>query len=1103
MILMFSTFDVLIECSLDEKAEKEFMTVGWGKKETQFHGSVGKDNRKKAEIEIKNIEELNKTITCCWRGDGEYFAVNFVGSNGRMFKVFNKEGSMQYVSELCENLQVPIAWKSSGLWIAKPEILKNKYVITLFERNGLKHFELVLPFSPDIEEVTNLSWNQDSDILLIETNRNGIYTLYFYTICNYHWYMKYHIEYSFPIVYNWSQNFAEPKKLHIMDVNGKYSILKFDYVVNHSNGNSNNDETVVAVLDGHKLLLTNFKSQMLPPPMASLEVTLENPANVVNFIQSSTEFDSNSFMTIDQANVATFYRCIFNDAINGRKFNSVEKVKSVQLKNIENVVHSLWIDSFKLLVTSEHTIFLYSTDSESMLAEIMLEDVVAGIVKINESLYAAQLIDGTLIGIEVNENGLSISDKEFPKLPELCEKVVPVVKNDVMFYGHKNLKKKLYLNSKEIANEVTSFTVTNDQEFLIYTTIGELKFVKIDKNPEEVIDTRRIERGSKIISLVKDKSQIIFQLPRGNLETISPRILSFKIIRKHLEVPNYKTAFDLLRKERINLNLLIDMQPQKFLNEIEDFVLQIDNINWLNLFLTELKNEDVTTTMYKFCDKIEEGTDESFTFENKIQFICEEMLDIFERFDQKKYLLPSITSHVKNENLEKALQLIWDLKKAGGNDKEADDAIKYLLYLIDINVLYNIALGMYDYQLVMFVAQKSQKDPKEYVPFLQELKSFDPFYAKYKIDCFLKRYTKAVSNISSLCAESSEKFDECIELIKKHSLYEAALFAFDGYKNCYQKICILYGDHLRVKGKFLEAILMYERGGDYKQALSSARNILDWKKCLVLARKCNYNESEVNDLASKLTHSLIDLGRFKEACEIIRKFNEDPRLLIETLVHGRYYDEALLEISFIDPDNQFINEIIRPNIVNHFNETIKAIGDDKATFLLQKSRLLSIRQEKIRKIQNPQEDDDDDTFSDTTSINSQSSRNTAKTFRSSKQKRKHERKLLNLKEGNKFEDVALLDSIWKLVHKIVNSESQCAIKELIVAGIELNMDDYSGNLQVISKTFKTIQMFLILKHLNGFKINNCKVFKFKFFKTVIFPLEILQRSFADTEALSG
>jgi hypothetical protein len=37
------------------------------------------------------------------------------------------------------------------------------------------------------------------------------------------------------------------------------------------------------------------------------------------------------------------------------------------------------------------------------------------------------------------------------------------------------------------------------------------------------------------------------------------------------------------------------------------------------------------------------------------------------------------------------------------------DAIKYIIFLTNVNQLYDVALGMYDFQLVLMVAQYSQK----------------------------------------------------------------------------------------------------------------------------------------------------------------------------------------------------------------------------------------------------------------------------------------------------------------------------------------------------------------------------------------------------------
>lgn len=44
------------------------------------------------------------------------------------------------------------------------------------------------------------------------------------------------------------------------------------------------------------------------------------------------------------------------------------------------------------------------------------------------------------------------------------------------------------------------------------------------------------------------------------------------------------------------------------------------------------------------------------------------------------------------------------------NDKSrAEDALKYLMFLVDVNELFDVALGMYDFELVLMVAEKSQK----------------------------------------------------------------------------------------------------------------------------------------------------------------------------------------------------------------------------------------------------------------------------------------------------------------------------------------------------------------------------------------------------------
>ena len=39
----------------------------------------------------------------------------------------------------------------------------------------------------------------------------------------------------------------------------------------------------------------------------------------------------------------------------------------------------------------------------------------------------------------------------------------------------------------------------------------------------------------------------------------------------------------------------------------------------------------------------------------------------------------------------------------------AEEALKYLVFLADVNELYDVALGTYDFDLVLMVAEKSNK----------------------------------------------------------------------------------------------------------------------------------------------------------------------------------------------------------------------------------------------------------------------------------------------------------------------------------------------------------------------------------------------------------
>lgn len=46
---------------------------------------------------------------------------------------------------------------------------------------------------------------------------------------------------------------------------------------------------------------------------------------------------------------------------------------------------------------------------------------------------------------------------------------------------------------------------------------------------------------------------------------------------------------------------------------------------------------------------------------------------------------------------------------ADDNPHLVEDAVKYIIFLVDADKLYNTALGMYDFSLVLMIAQHAQK----------------------------------------------------------------------------------------------------------------------------------------------------------------------------------------------------------------------------------------------------------------------------------------------------------------------------------------------------------------------------------------------------------
>ena len=83
---------------------------------------------------------------------------------------------------------------------------------------------------------------------------------------------------------------------------------------------------------------------------------------------------------------------------------------------------------------------------------------------------------------------------------------------------------------------------------------------------------------------------LVMQMPRGNLETIYPRALVLAGIRDSINKKNYKKALLACRNQRVDMNILHDHAPQQFITDVDTFIDQIQKVEYIDLFLSQLRS---------------------------------------------------------------------------------------------------------------------------------------------------------------------------------------------------------------------------------------------------------------------------------------------------------------------------------------------------------------------------------------------------------------------------------------------------------------------------------------------------------------------------------
>ena len=685
----------------------------------------------------------------------------------------------------------------------------------------------------------------------------------------------------------------------------------------------------------------------------------------------------------------------------------------------------------------------------------------------------------------------------------------------IIYLTHNNY---LYENGTLLATEVNSFIIF--KHFLLFTQLSSSPYSTlhlIDLNEEKTAENfkrlssgknsnllykqnlsyknfymRTIERGGVLVTCSGIK--VILQMPRGNLETIMPRLIVFDELKKNILNKKYQTAFLLCRKNKINLNFIYDIDPKSFMDNLLLFIQEVKKEDYLNLFLNSLIDDycEEFKILFNYKNSLALMGNENkskIKYDSKTNKICLAVRNLLlsRKFKEKnEYISTILITYIKQNPpmYLDALKLLQKLKIE--NSEKAEHALEFLCWMVKADTLFDFALVTYDFELVIMIAKHTQKDPKEYLKYLHELeemKTKDPIKMKYKINMDQKNYLGALKELS----KGGEKyFDEAYKIINEHKLFDEALFLYNNplYEFFYAKIYESKGDYLQSlpdvdKNKNNElAAMCYFRSRKYVKAFKLFCSLGKVIETLNLLNEININElnkdlytilielldvikekflkSEIEKYYLYLVNNKIwiKLSSPNEFCQIIKKLIE---LMVDNKLFNMAYFSSINIMRLLKDDE---------NLSNLLSDLIKSLNDHlllqyELNYNLLKKNLLFFKEKYSRllvvqeiKKEHPEmydldinKDEEIDNVSDSGSVISDSSKKSwksslSKKSKSKKIKKKHIKR--NVKEGSPMEEEIIIENLKELE---IKDEFIKDMNELCEVLIMTKMNDESKELR--------------------------------------------------------
>lgn len=257
-----------------------------------------------------------------------------------------------------------------------------------------------------------------------------------------------------------------------------------------------------------------------------------------------------------------------------------------------------------------------------------------------------------------------------------------------------------------------------------------------------------------------------------------------------------------------------------------------------------------------------------------------------------------------------------------------------MLWLTDPEAVFNAALGLYDLNLAAIVALNSQKDPKEFLPFLKSLECLPPAIMRYTDDLRLGRYESALRNIVSA---GNEYHEDRMKLLNANpQLFPLGLQLFTDPDKRLQ-ILEAWGDHLSEEKCFGDAAITYQCCSSYQKSLKAYRACGDWRGVFTVVGLLKLKKEEILQLAHKLCDEFQALG----------KPGEDVDRGVTYYITAREWEEAL-RVAYMHSRQDLVDTVRDATLecatllISEYQEGLLKVGKYLARYVAVRQRRLSL-----------------------------------------------------------------------------------------------------------------------------------------------------------------